>query len=153
MYFTGEVGGLSVENEAKKKWLWRYREAMFKAESLWRQAQEWQNLIYEPSCRVLDGMPKRPGFSNTAERSIVKHIELIDEATAATASAKDIRKEITTAIKQVDNNLGARVLTLRYVEGFSWKEIQHTMNYSKSHVRNLHDSAISKLKIVQNSTK
>ncbi len=142
-----------MELEIKKKWLWRYREAMFKAESLWRQAEEWQSSIYTPSCKVLDGMPKSPGFSNNNEKSIVKHLELIEEATQATASAKNIRKEITTAIEDIDSSLGVRVLTLRYVEGFSWKEIQSTLNYSKTHTRNLHDKAISQLKIEQNSSK
>lgn len=142
-----------METETKKKWLWRYRESMFKAESLWRQAAEWQNLIYEPSCRVLDGMPKSPGFSNHADKNIVKHLELIEEATDATRRAKEIRKEVTTAIESLDSSLGIKVLTLRYVEGASWKEIQSTLNYSKTHTRNLHNNALANLNIVQNSSK
>lgn len=142
-----------MEIETKKKWLWRYREAMFQAESLWRQAEEWQNVIYEPSCKVLDGMPKSPGFSNNSDNNIVKHLELIEEATEATALAKKIRKEITAAIGKIDNSLGIKILTLRYVEGFSWKEIESIMNYSKTHTRCLHNNALGKLKIDQNSTK
>lgn len=142
-----------MEIEDKKKWLWRYREAMFKAESLWRQAEEWQSLIYEPSCKVLDGMPKSPGLSNNEDRNIIKHLELIDEATAATLIAKQIRKEITTAIEALDNSLCIKILTLRYVEGFSWKEIQNVTNYSKTHTRSLHNSALINLKIDLNRPK
>lgn len=141
------------EIEQKRKWLWRYREAMFQAQSLWRQAEEWQYKIYEPSCKVLDGMPRSPGFSNNFDKNVVKHLDLIEEATAVTAQAKEIRKEITTSINALDDSVGVKVLTLRYVEGYSWSEIQKTMNYSKTHTRNLHDKALRKLKIEQNSAK
>ncbi len=141
------------QREAKKKWLWRYRNAMFMAQSLWRQAEEWQSLICEPSCKVLDGMPKTPGFSNNGEKEIVRHLELIDEAKTATQLAKELRKEIISAIEEVENKLSVQILILRYVEGRDWKEIRNTIKYSKTHTTNLHHNALDSLKIVPKCSK
>lgn len=138
---------LEKQREIKKNWLWRYRKAMFKAQSLWRQAKEWQDLIYTPSCRVLDGLPKSPGFKNNSDNNVIKHLELIDEATAATVLAKTIRKEIITAIEELENSLSIKILTLRYVEGMEWKEIRSSIHYSKTHTTNLHHIALDQLKI------
>lgn len=135
----------TIEN--KKVWLNRYRKAKFKAASLWRQAREWQADIYHPSCKVLDGMPKSPGFSNTSDSNIIKHLDLVDDAKEATARAKAIRKEIVDVIEAVGNLDYIEVLTLRYIEGLDWKSIQHEMNYSRQHTTRLHQQALNVVQI------
>ena len=134
----------------KKKWLWRYRNKMFIAESLWRQAEEWKSVICDPSSRVLDGLPKSPGFKadNEMTRFISDYPELIEEAKTATKEAKEVRREILKVINQIDNILGIKVLTLRYIEGLDWEEIYDEMNYCKQHVLRIHKEALDNLEIV-----
>ena len=139
----------NITIERKKIWLNRYRKAKFKAESLWRQAAEWQDTIYHPSCRVLDGMPGSPGFSNTSDIKIIKHLALVDDAAAATARAEQIRKEILEVIEAVSNLDYVKVLTLRYIEGLDWNSIQEKIHYSRQHTARLHHQALNVVQINQ----
>lgn len=136
-----------METREKIQWLKRYRYKKFTAETLWRQAREWQETIYEPSCKVLDGMPHKPSVSNVADKEIIKHLELIDEATKATKEANAIRKETAAAIHQLTYLEHIKVLTLKYIEGDSWNQMKVKMNYSRPQIYRLHDEAIKLLNI------
>lgn len=140
--------GLEKEKERRERWLWRYRNALFKAESLWRQAEEFKISITKPSCKVLDGMPKAPGFSNKPlEKDIIKHFDLTQEAKEASARAKRIRTEIATEIDKLNNQKAIEILTLRYLEGMNWDSIRESINYSKSRTSNLYMTALLQLDI------
>lgn len=136
-----------MNTQEKKEWLNRYRRKKFLAESLWRQAREWQETIYEPSCKVIDGMPKAPSVSNVADKEIIRHLDMIEEATEATKEALAIRVETVRTIKQLDKLEHVKVLMLKYIEGFSWNQIKLKMSYSEPHIFRLHDEAIDLLNL------
>lgn len=136
-----------METRDKIQWLKRYRYKKFTAETLWRQAKEWQETIYEPSCKVLDGMPHAPLVSNVADKEIIKHLDLIDEATLATKEANAIRKETVAAIHGLKELEHIKVLTLKYIEGDSWNKMGIKMNYSRPQIYRLHDEAVRLLQI------
>lgn len=136
-----------MKAEDKIEWLKRYRYKKFDAETLWRQAKEWQETIYEPSCKVLDGMPHAPSVSNVADKEIIKHLDLIDEATIATKEADAIRREIVAVIRELHELEYIKVLTLKYIEGDRWNQIRNKMNYSRQHVIRLHNEAVDALNL------
>ena len=142
-----------MEKEEKKrkiKWLWRYRNALFEAESLWRQADEWKYRVIEPSCKVLDGMPRNTSVSNNTTRDIVKHMEIIEDAKKATADAKEIRTEVQHQINLLDDGILIKILTLRYIEGMEWDDVRTSVGYSKPHTIYLHNEALEKLNTSNN---
>lgn len=115
------------------------------AESLWRQVREWEATVFDPSCKIIDGMPHAPSVSNTSDRGILKHLDLFDEAESATKEADRIRKETLLEIRSLKFLDEIKVLTLRYIEDKSFGAIAEELDFSKPHIYRIHDEAVDKI--------
>ncbi len=83
---------------------------------------------------VLSGMPRGGGVGNPTEAGALR-VDLAKEALS------EIKEEIASAravigpkIEALEHPLSQMVMTMRYMEGFSVRDIAYRLNYSEQHI-------------------
>lgn len=83
---------------------------------------------------VLTGMPRGGGTGSQVETGV----ELLEAARAAlaaiTSELDSLREELAPMLEQIQDPTVRLVMTMRYMEGVSAREIAWRLNYSESHV-------------------
>ena len=99
--------------------------------------------LAEKATSTLSGMPKSdtPNTSRM-EEVIVKMIDLEEEINADIATLVDLKREISTVIKQVDNLEHQTLLEQRYLCFMRWEDIAVQMTYSMQHLFRHHNDAL-----------
>lgn len=78
---------------------------------------------------------------------IGKIVDLENEINADIDQLVDLKREMVTAIKSVENPECQTLLELRYLCFKTWEQIAVDMGYSTRNVYKLHDAAVEKLNI------
>lgn len=92
---------------------------------------------------ILSDMPGNPNHDNSkVENTIVKIISLEEEINDDVDKLVEFKKELMEVIDRVDDPQERLLLTLRYLNFFSWEEIAVKMNYSIRNVHNIHSKAL-----------
>lgn len=135
---------MTPENEAKKQYLLRYR-----------QAEREVRLLMEEKERLLALATKvTPSYSGEAHGSgggdrvgtaTEKIIQCEEEINRAIDCAVDLRSEIKGAIATVPDWKLREILTRRYILGQKWEQIAWEMSLEFRWVRRLHGRAIAVL--------
>lgn len=95
---------------------------------------------------TITDMPKNPNHAtSTMADVIVKIIDLQAEINRDIDSLVDLKREIVTAIKTVDNTEYQTLLEKRYLCFETWEQIAVDMDYSIQHIYRLRDKAFSKI--------
>ena len=95
---------------------------------------------------TLTDMPKNPNHAtSTMADVIVKIIDLQAEINRDIDSLVDLKREIVTAIKTVDNTEYQTLLEKRYLCFETWEQIAVDMDYSIQHIYRLRDKALSEI--------
>lgn len=76
-----------------------------------------------------------------------KLINLIEQDQQKITQLQETKKEIERAINGLKSDTYRELLTHRYIEGMSWKEVAATMFYSDRSVFAMHKRALAKLYI------
>jgi hypothetical protein len=76
------------------------------------------------------------------ESVIVKMIDLEAEINADIDALVELKRDIVTAIKRLDNTELQTLLELRYLCFMRWEAIAVEMSYSSHHMFKLHDDAL-----------
>lgn len=76
------------------------------------------------------------------ESLICKITDLEREAQADCVALETMRIRIAMAVMNLPNTLHQQLLTERYLQNRSWKDIANVLGYSTSHVFRLHDEAL-----------
>ena len=98
----------------------------------------------------LTGMPKSPNQgSSVMADAVIKIVNLEAELQQDIDRLVDLKKEIMTVIKAVDNYECQTLLELRYLCFKSWEQIAVDMGYNVRHVYRLHDEALLKVSVPQ----
>lgn len=98
----------------------------------------------------LTGMPKAPNQDGSLMAdTVLKIIDLEEELQKDIDRLVDLKKEIMTVIKAVDNYECQTLLELRYLCFKSWEQIAVDMGYNVRHVYRLHDVALLKVSVPQ----
>jgi len=106
------------------------------------QAQVLRELAAKATTTLSD-MPRKPSPNlHSMEDTIVKMLELESEIVADINTLLDLKKDITAAIKKVENPDYQVLLELRYLCFKSWSEVADDMKYSKAHILTLHRQAL-----------
>lgn len=96
----------------------------------------------------LTGMPKAPNQDGSLMAdTVLKIIDLEEELQKDIDRLVDLKKEIMTVIKAVDNYECQTLLELRYLCFKSWEQIAVDMGYNVRHVYRLHDEALLKVSV------
>lgn len=83
---------------------------------------------------VIAGMPRSGSLGNPIERG-VSDLDIAKEALAAIREElKCMRDELRPLISAVESPLARTTLEMRYMDGFSVREISYRLNYDRSYI-------------------
>jgi len=92
---------------------------------------------------TLSDMPHNPNNNvHSMEGIIVKILDLENEINQEIDELVDLKREIVTIIKRIENPVYQTLLELRYLGFKSWEQIAVEMGYSLQHVFRLHDRSL-----------
>ena len=101
---------------------------------------------------TLTGMPRNPSHSlSSMADAVAKIVDLQTEIDADIHKLVDIKRQIVTAIKAVDNKEYQTLLELRYLCFKTWEQIAVDLGYNVRHVYRMHDEAVNSIKVPQTS--
>lgn len=134
------------ENERKKEYLKSYQKAVRREERILQEIQRLRLDRIFPEV-VNDGMPH--GSSQT---DLSDYIILVDEQINLLKQERlekaKIRNDIERHIRELKNDDEQDILKIRYIKGVNkWEDVAKEMNYSLRKIHNLHNSALTRLKI------
>lgn len=133
-----------MTNQDKIAWLRRYREAIAEQDRLMDEIKSWRSLAERVS-PTLSGMPAGGGGPGRMI-SAVEHINALEaELAEQLAERVATRREIGQAIGRVPDERLARLLRLRYIEGFTLERIAVEMHYCYKQTKRLHWKALDVL--------
>ena len=97
---------------------------------------------------AIGGMPRNPnrGTSSMAD-VVVKIVDLQHEINDDIDRLGDLKREIITVIKSVDDPEYQILLELRYLCFKTWEQIAVEMNYRVRNLYNLHDEALKCVRV------
>ena len=92
---------------------------------------------------TLTGMPRTPNHgSSTMADAVCKIIDLQDEINRDIDRLVDLKREIVSVIKSVEDSEYQILLEKRYLCFHTWEQIAVDMHYSGKWVQKLHDRAL-----------
>ena len=102
--------------------------------------------LAEKTTTTLELTPKGQGGAKTTENIVTKMVDLENEIKSDIEGLLDIKTDVQTTIKTVEEPELELLLELRYLCYQDWNEIAQEMNYEVSWVHRLHGRALSKIK-------
>ena len=101
---------------------------------------------------TITGMPRNPSASTSTMADVIsKIVDLEAEINADIDKLVDLKREMVSVIKAVDNAEYQTLLELRYLCFHTWEQISVEMGYNIRHLYRLHDEAIKKVQIFESS--
>ena len=92
---------------------------------------------------TLSGMPHNPNRGNsTMADAVCKIVDLQNEIHADMEKLVDLKREIVTVIKAVENPEYQAVLEKRYLCFHTWEQIAVDMGYNVRHLYRIHEEAL-----------
>ena len=97
---------------------------------------------------TLTGMPKNPNrATSTMADAVAKIIDLQAEINRDIDSLVDLKREIVSVIKTVDNTEYQTLLEKRYLCFATWEQIAVDMDYSIQHIYRIRDRALEQITV------
>lgn len=110
-----------------------------------REIDYWRELSSSVSGMRFDGMPHSP--NRPTDAPFVRCLEKIDEIQQSVeekvAYLISLRDEINARIDMLDNHEEQVLLRYRYIDGFTWEEIESIMNVSERTAFRIHGNALA----------
>lgn len=130
------------ENPAKT-FLKRYRAIKHRQESLIRTLEALREI--QTNCTVKLKAVQVSGGGFVRDRmadEVVRVMEIEEQIQESERKAAAALAEIITAIEAVQDETQKTVLTLRYIEGLKWEQIQEKLHYEETQIFVLHGRAL-----------
>ena len=138
-----------AENEAKKEFLWSYRDSVRRLERISAEIEEIRAMRMGMS--VGTGGTGRRGWKNDLS-AYAAQLDSLERGLDEEWKTKVCRfKEILDAINSLETSQEQDVLFYRYIKGLAWWEVAEKMNYSDRWVKKLHGRALMRLKLSKSS--
>ena len=102
---------------------------------------------------TLTDMPKGTHDVHSKENIIAKMVDLENEIKTDIGGLIDLKREIFSKIKSVDNPEYQTLLEQRYLCFRAWEQIAVDMGYSLQHTFRLHDKALKSIGKVKDESK
>ncbi len=110
-----------------------------------REIDYWKELSSSVSGMRFDGMPHSP--NRPTEAPFVRCLEKIDEIQRSVeekvAYLISLRDEINARIDMLENHEEQVLLRYRYIDRFTWEEIESMMNVSERTAFRIHGNALA----------
>lgn len=101
------------------------------------------NLLATKATTTLTGMPRNPNrATSTMADAVAKIIDLQAEINRDIDFLVDLKREIVSIIKSIENTEYQTLLEKRYLCFLSWERIAVDMHYSIHHLYKLHNAAL-----------
>ena len=138
-----------AENEAKKEFLWSYRDSVRRLERISAEIEEIRAMRMGVSAGT--GGTGRRGWKNDLS-AYAAQLDSLERGLDEEWKTKVCRfKEILDAINSLETSQEQDVLFYRYIKGLAWWEVAEKMNYSDRWVKKLHGRALMRLKLSKSS--
>ena len=129
-----------------KRFLRGYRAMMIRRESLLREIERRRESATGTTVRLKPIMVSNG--SAAYDRMAEDVARIVDAEEALTAEIAEISKrltEILDAIRSVQDEMQKTVLTLRYIEGLCWEDIEEKIGYERTQTLVIHGKALVKI--------
>ena len=133
-----------MTNQDKIAWLRRYREAAAEQDRLMAEIARWRSLAERVS-PTLSGMPAGGGGPARMIAAVERMDELEAELAEQIVERVTIRREFGQAIARLPDERLARLLRLRYIDGYTLEKIAVEMHYCYKQTKRLHWRALDVL--------
>lgn len=101
------------------------------------------NTLAKKCTSTLTGMPRNPNrATSTMADAVEKIIDLQDEINNDIERLVDLKRDIVSVIKAVDNTEYQTLLEKRYLCFMTWEQIAVDMNYTIDNVYKIHKKAL-----------
>lgn len=134
------------QNEKKKEYLNRYRQAVRKYNSLQEQEKQLRSQMDGPKTIEYSDMPKAHKQTDLSDY-MVRLERILDRIANEKNEMQKIQLEIEEKIIDVMDGEQSRILYLRYIQFMKWEDICVEMGYSWRQIHNIHSKALNDLKI------
>ncbi len=132
--------------EEKRRWLWRYRDALRRERELKEELQE-QKTRAASVTAALTGMPGAASDGQTLPRAVECIVAAQAELQAQINICGAVRREIVAVIDQIEEERGHEILRRRYLLGQCFEQIAVEMCLEYRWVRRLHKRAVENIRI------
>lgn len=132
---------LSMTDDEKKRWLWRYRGSLEKEKALRADLQEQESRAAKTTA-ALTGMPGGGGDGQTLARAVESIVEAQQNLQAQINVCGAVRREVVAAIDQVQDERDHAILYRRYVLGQTYEQIAEAMDRTTRSIIYRHNKAI-----------
>lgn len=140
------------ENPAKS-FLKRYRSMLARRESLQRAIDEAYDRATSVTSRPKEvSVTGGPAASDRMAEDVAKAVDVTEQLRAVAAQIDRSLADILAAIEAVQDETQKAVLTLRYIEGAGWQEIQERLHYERTQTLVIHGRALWAVKQWMNKT-
>ena len=133
------------ENEAKKEYLMRYRDAVRSEKQIEEEITRLRLDTMMPAV-VNDGMPHGSGIGDLSGYAAAMD-RLMNDLKEQLEKRITIRREITQKIEKMPNETEKMVLRYRYIHLLKWEEIVVKMCYSWKGIHKVHGRALQHFKM------
>ena len=133
------------ENEAKKEYLMRYRDAVRSEKQIEEEITRLRLDTMMPAV-VNDGMPHGSGIGDLSGYAAAMD-RLMNDLKEQLEKRITIRREITQKIEKMPNETEKMVLRYRYIHLLKWEEIAVKMCYSWKGIHKVHGRALQHFKM------
>lgn len=133
-----------------KEYLKRYRFISASVRSKLSQIDELRYYAQRlsPSARF----DKSGNVTDKVGRTVAKIVDLERATQSDIDELVTVGENIRRAINGIDDERMRLILTMRYINGYSWEKIAETLHYEKRQVFRLHGNALQKIKMSLNVT-
>lgn len=139
----------------KKEYLSSFRTIQRNMEEDKKRLEELREIALSIQSMPLNGMPHKPGHPETASfvypvNQLADMENLIEKTIALYIERRRNIYESINTLKKIDEKL---VITMRYIDGYEWYEIQRRLNLSERTVYRLHSDALNHIRIIKSPKK
>lgn len=132
---------IRYDNPAKR-FLRRYKALIVRRDSLLREIERMRESLTGTTVALKEDVVSGGGASDRMGATVA---EIVDAEEALRPVLREIAQsvgEIMAAIDSVPDEMGKTVLTLRYIEGKSWEDIQELISYERTQTLVIHGKAL-----------
>ena len=142
MELNHEGRGLVHYDNPAKRFLRGYRALLVRRDSLLREIERRRESATGTTVRLKEINVQSGGAYDRMAEDVARIVD--DEESLGDALAEIARKlkEILQAIESVPDEMQKTVLTLRYIEGLDWPDIQERISYERTQTLVIHGKAL-----------
>lgn len=132
-------------NNPAKTFLRQYRGMVARCNALSRAIREAEEQATDVSVHLKPVSVQTSASGDAMLNSVIRMVEATEQLQEEKARCDQALQEVLTAINAVADETQKAVLTMRYVEGLAWTDIQEQINYERTQTLAIHGRALEQV--------